>query len=118
MNKVFNLQSYFYELPETLIAQHPLKKRDHARLMIVDRKNQTLTHDTFNHIHHYLPNHATFVVNNSKVIPARLLGVKSDTGGQVEVFLLKALSDGYSFEALLKPLKKIHVGQKLDFGKG
>ncbi|MBF0489082.1 MAG: tRNA preQ1(34) S-adenosylmethionine ribosyltransferase-isomerase QueA [Candidatus Omnitrophica bacterium] len=117
MTNVFSLKSYFYELPENLIAQHPLKRRDQARLMIIDRKNQTIRQDTFNHIQKYLPSKTTFVVNNSKVIPARLLGFKTDTGGQVEVFLLKALEDGYSFEALLKPLKKIHVGQILDFGK-
>ncbi len=117
-NKVFDLNSYFYELPESLIAQHPLRKRDQARLMIIDRQKQQLVHDTFNHIHKYLPSQTSFVINNSKVIPARLLGVKSDTGGQVEVFLLKALNDEYSFEALLKPLKKINVGQTLDFGKG
>ncbi len=116
--KVFNLNSYFYELPENLIAQHPLKRRDQARLMIVDRKAKKITHDTFNHIHHYLPANTNFVVNNSKVIPARLLGIKPATGGQVEIFLLKALDDGYSFEALLKPLKKIQIGQTLDFGKG
>jgi S-adenosylmethionine:tRNA ribosyltransferase-isomerase len=118
MNKVFTLKSYSYELPEHLIAQHPIKKRDHARLMVIERKTKKITHDTFNHIDRYLPPKTTFVVNNSKVIPARLLGVKSDTGGQVEVFLLKALADGYSFEALLKPLKKIRLGQTLDFGKG
>jgi S-adenosylmethionine:tRNA ribosyltransferase-isomerase len=118
MNKVFDLNSYFYELPEDLIAQYPLKKRDLARLMIVDRRKQTLTHDTFNHIQKYLPPKTAFVINNSKVIPARLLGTKPDTKGQVEVFLLKVLSDGYSFEALLKPLKKIREGQLLDFGKG
>jgi len=118
MNDVFRLNSYYYDLPEALIAQHPIKQRDHARLMIINRQQQTITHDTFNHIHRYLPAQTNFVVNNSKVIPARLLGVKTDTGGQVEVFLLKALPDGYSFEALLKPLKKIHPGQTLDFGRG
>lgn len=118
MDNFFDLNSYFYELPEHLIAQHPLKKRDHARLLVVDRRSQQFTHDTFNRIHRYLPAQTTFVVNNSKVIPARLLGVKPDTGGQVEVFLLKSLEDGFCFEALLKPLKKIKEGQLLDFGKG
>ena len=86
--------------------------------MIIDRSNNKICHDYFSNINNYLPTKTTFVVNNSKVIAARLLGVKPDTGGGVEVFLLKALEDGYSFEALLKPLKKIYVGQVLDFGSG
>lgn len=118
MEKQFNLQSYFYDIPESLIAQYPLKKRDQARLMVLDRQKKTIKHDLFYNIDKYLPFQTVFVVNNSKVIAARLLGVKSDTGGQVEVFLLKDLEGGYSFEALLKPLKKIHVGQTLDFGSG
>ncbi len=118
MGKVFDLKSYFYELPEKLIAQYPLKRRDQARLMVVDRRQKRITHATFIQLGKYLPDRTVLAVNNSKVIPARLLGVKSDTKGQVEVFLLKALEDGQSFEALLKPLKKIHVGQPLDFGQG
>ncbi len=118
MNKFFNLQSYFYTLPENLIAQYPLKRRDQARLMIIDRAGHKITHDYFSNIGQYLDGKINFVVNNSKVMAARLLGVKSDTGGAVEVFLLKALENGYSFEALLKPLKKIHVGQELNFGSG
>lgn len=113
---VFDLDAYAYDLPEHLIAQYPLSRRDHARLMIIDRASKSIRHDTFNHIARYLPSKSTFVINNSRVIPARLLGVKKDTQGQVEVFLLKALNDGYSFEALLKPLKKINVGQTLCFG--
>ncbi len=118
MNKFFNLKSYSYDLPENLIAQYPLKKRDDAKLMILNRQEQTIGHDHFKNINNHLPSSTTFVINNSKVIAARLLGIKSDTGGQVEVFLLKALQDGYSFEALLKPLKKIRLGQILDFGSG
>src|SRR5689334_12322555 len=117
MDKVFHLNSYSYELPEHLISQYPSKKRDQARLLIVNRQTKKITHDTFDHIDRYLPAKTVFVVNNSKVIPARLLGVKSETGGQVEVFLLKVLKDGHSFEALLKPLKKLQVGQIIDFGK-
>ena len=118
MNKFLNLKSYYYELPENLIAQYPLKRRDQARLMVIDRRNNKITHDHFSNINNYLPVKTSFVINNSKVMAARLLGVKSDTGGAVEVFLLKPLEDGYSFEALLKPFKKIHVGQDLDFGSG
>ena len=118
MDRAFCLPSYFYKLPEGLIAQHPLTKRDDARLMVLDRKQKTITHERFSNLDRYLPKETHFVINNSKVIPARLLGVKRGTGGLVEVFLLKALEDGYSFEALLKPLKKINLGQVLDFGQG
>ncbi|MBI3602609.1 MAG: tRNA preQ1(34) S-adenosylmethionine ribosyltransferase-isomerase QueA [Candidatus Omnitrophica bacterium] len=120
-----SLQSYFYKLPESLIAQYPLPKRDQARLMVLDRRRQSIVHDVFAHINRYLPSMTTLVVNNSKVIPARLLARKVETHGtdlpagrQVEIFLLRALEDGYSFEALLKPLKKIRLGQTLDCGSG
>jgi S-adenosylmethionine:tRNA ribosyltransferase-isomerase len=113
----FKLQSYFYDLPEDLIAQEPVSRRDAARLLIIDRSNGSIRHDTFNHLNKYIPKHSHFVLNNSKVIPARLLG-KRATGGAVEIFLLNDLGDGYSFEALLKPLKKIREGESIDFGKG
>ena len=117
-NSTYRLESYFYDLPIERIAQYPLPKRDDAKLMVIDRQRGTITHDIFAHIGKYLPTHAAVVINNSKVIPARLLGRKSRTGGEVEVFLLKALDDGYTFEALLKPLKKIQENEVLDFGHG
>jgi len=116
-SNLFKLESYFYQLPEELIAQEPCVHRDHARLLIIDRKQGTIRHDTFNHLNKYLPVNAHFVVNNSKVIPARLLGHRS-TGGAVEVFLLNPLEDHYSFEVLLRPLKKIREGEMLNFGSG
>ncbi len=117
-NNIFNLEAYKYALPEELIAQYPASGRDQARLMVIDRKAQTIRHDVFAKIGNYLPAKAVFVLNNSKVIPARLLGQRAATGGEVEVFLLRALEDGYSFETLLKPLKKIRVDEPLDFGHG
>jgi S-adenosylmethionine:tRNA ribosyltransferase-isomerase len=117
-NNLFDLNSYGYELPEELIAQFPLSKRDDAKLMVINRKNGTITHDIFSNLNKHLPLSSLFIVNNSKVIPARLLGRKQKTGGEVEIFLLKALSDGYSFEALLRPLKKIREGEPLEFGEG
>ncbi len=114
-NNLFKLQSYYYQLPDELIAQEPLPDRDRARLLIIDRRQGTIRHDTFNHLNNYLPLNSHLVVNNSKVVPARLLGHRS-TGGAVEVFLLNALEDGYSFEVLLRPLKKICEGEKIDFG--
>jgi len=117
VNDTFRLQSYFYQLPEELIAQEPSSQRDHARLLIIDRAKGSISHDTFDHLNDYLPKDSHLVVNNSKVIPARLLGHRL-SGGSVEVFLLNALEDGYSFEALLKPLKKIREGEEIDFGRG
>ena len=116
MNKIYQLQSYFYQLPDELIAQEPVSKRDSARLLIINRVQGTITHDTFNHLNKYLPNDSHLVVNNSKVIPARLLGHRA-TGGEVEVFLLNSL-EGDSYEVLLRPLKKIREMEKIDFGAG
>ncbi len=113
----FDLNAYGYDLPEDLIAQYPCPQRDQARLLVLDRRTSTIRHDIFSNIGRYLPPKAVFVLNNSKVIPARLLGHRK-TGGEVEVFLLKPLSDGYSFDALLRPLKKIKENEILDFGKG
>jgi S-adenosylmethionine:tRNA ribosyltransferase-isomerase len=114
---IFKLQSYAYQLPDELIAQEPLRDRDMARLLIINRAKGTICHDTFNNLDDYLPKNSQLIVNNSKVIPARLLGNRS-TGGAVEIFLLNPLEDGYSFEALLRPLKKIREGEKISFGKG
>jgi len=116
-NDPFRLQSYFYQLPSELIAQEPCARRDQARLLIVDRRQGSIRHDTFDHLNKYLPLNSHLVVNNSKVIPARLLGHRS-TGGEVEIFLLNALKDGYSYEVLLRPLKKIREGETINFGKG
>ncbi len=117
-NDLFALNAYGTDVPEDLIAQYPCPDRDQARLMVLDRSAQTIRHGVFADIGQYLAPKTVFVVNNSKVIPARLLGRKVRTGGEVEVFLLKPLADGYSFEALLKPLKKVREGEVMDFGKG
>jgi len=114
---LYKLQSYFYQLPDELIAQEPSLERDAARLLIINRTKGTIIHDTFKNLNNYLPDNSQFVLNDSKVIPARLLGHRS-TGGAVEVFLLKAQEDGHSFEALIRPLKKINQGEVIDFGKG
>src|SRR6185503_4405314 len=109
-------EDFNYDLPEALIAQAPLKRRDQARLLIVHRKEQTLHHDTFANISQYLPQHSSLVVNDSKVIHARLLA-KRATGGAMEIFLLKQLEDG-SYKALLRPLKKLKVGEEILFDDG
>ncbi len=111
------LQDFNYELPSELIAQHPAAKRDEARLMVIDCATQTIRHDIFRNLKKYLPPKSLLVVNDSKVIPARLLGKKEKTGGEVEVFLLKKIDD-YSYEALLRPLKKIRENDPLVFAGG
>lgn len=111
------LSDFDYHLPETLIAQYPCAKRDESRLLVVNRQKGTIRHDVFCHIGTHLPAQALLVVNNSRVIPARLLGKKARSGGNVEVFLLKALG-GCLFEAMLRPLKKIRDGEPLEFAGG
>ena len=112
-----DLKEFAYDLPHNLIAQYPLARRDQARLMVINRADKTIRHDYFYNIGRYLPQQSVIVINNSKVIPARLLGRREKTGGQVEVFLLKQVDD-YSFETLLRPLKKIRIDETLDFGHG
>ncbi len=111
------LSDFQYDLPQDLVAQYPSSRRDDARLMVIDRFQQVIRHDIFRNIGRYLPRDSRLVVNNSKVVPARLLGKRQNFGGQVEVFLLKKLSSN-RYEALLKPLKKIKVGEPLEFPSG
>jgi len=112
------LNDFQYHLPEELIAQHPLHRRDQARLMVVDRARQMISHDVFANIARYLPEQSCLVLNDSKVVPARLLGKREGTGGRVEIFLLKKLADGYSYETLLKPLRRLKVDEKIIFNGG
>ena len=108
------LQDFEYRLPRELIAQYPLKEREKARLMIVDRKMQTIQHDIFGNITKYIPAESVLILNDSRVIPARLFG-KRETGGRVEIFLLKRLADGYSYETLIRPLKRLNTDEKIYF---
>jgi len=110
------LKDFGYDLPEELIAQEPSKKRDEARLLVVNRKRETLTHDHFYNLSQHIPAGVQLVLNNSKVIPARLLGVKERTGGKVEIFLLKNLG-GQRHEVLLRPQKKIRDGDIIRFSQ-
>ena len=110
-----NLKEFKYNLPEELIAQYPLTKRDQARLMIIDRKNNSISHDYFYNINSYLPENSSVVLNTSKVVPVRLLGNREDSGGSIEIFLLKKLPDGYCYEVLMKPLRRLNVGEKFYF---
>lgn len=112
---MMQLKNFSYDLPQHLIAQSPLRCRDEARLMVINRKTAEIRHDRFSRIGQYLPKNSVIVVNTSKVIPARLLGKKEETGGKVEIFLLKKLSDGYSFKVLMRPLSRIREGGKIIF---
>ena len=109
------LADFNYNLPEELIAQYPLAQREQARMMVIDRAAQSIIHDTFQNIDHYLPENTHLILNDSKVVPARLLGVKDQTGAQVEIFLLKQLDDGYSWEVLMRPMKRLREGSKVLF---
>ncbi|MCA9392628.1 MAG: tRNA preQ1(34) S-adenosylmethionine ribosyltransferase-isomerase QueA [Candidatus Omnitrophica bacterium] len=111
------LQDFAYELPDELIAQYPLKKREDARLMIVDRDSGEIHHDVFKNIGRHLPARSLLVLNNSKVVQARLYGEKESTGARIEVFLLNRLPDGYSYEVLMRPLKRLKNGDRIVFPK-
>jgi len=110
------LSNFAYTLPEELIAQYPLTRRDQARLMVVDRSTQTIRQDVFVNLDQYLPEKSHIVLNDSKVIPARLLGRRA-TGGRVEIFLLKEMEEGV-YETLLRPLKKLKEGEKVKIDGG
>lgn len=110
------VSEFNYELPEELIAQTPLEKRDESRLMILDRKNQTIEHKKFKDIIEFLKPGDVLVRNNTKVIPARLYGQK-ETGAKVEFLLLNNI-EGDIWESIVRPGNKLHVGTKVNFGEG
>ena len=111
------VDDFDYHLPEELIAQKPAEKRDHSRLMVVDRKNSTVEHRHFYDILEYLNEGDCLVMNNSKVIPARLFGVKKTTGAIIELLLTKRAGDN-EWEALARPGKRLKTGDIVDFAKG
>lgn len=106
---------YFYNLPEELIAQDPLLDRSSSRLMVLSKESGEIKHSVFTDLLEYLEPGDCMVLNNTKVMPARLFGIKEGTGAVVEVLLLKRLDD-HSFECLVKPGKKARVGCILHFG--
>lgn len=109
------LDLFDFDLPKELIAQHPLEKRDHSRLMVVDRKNDSVEHRHFFDIVDELDANDVLVMNNTKVIPARLVGIKDVTNALIEVLLLKEVKPRV-WEALTKPAKRVKVGTKITFG--
>ena len=112
-----DVKEFDYELPEELIAQDPLEDRSASRLMVLDKTTGEIRHDIVRHIIDELVPGDCLVINNTKVIPARLFGVKRDTGASIEVLLLKR-RDNNIWETLVKPGKKAKVGTVLDFGDG
>ena len=105
-----------YELPEELIAQTPMEKRDESRLMVLDRKEQTIEHKHFKDVIDYLEPGDVLVRNNTKVIPSRLYG-KKETGAKVEFLLLNNMEKDI-WECIVRPGNKLHVGAKVIFGDG
>lgn len=108
---------FYFDLPEELIAQDPLEDRSSSRLLMLDKESGAVEHHIFKEIIDYLKPGDCLVLNNTKVIPARLLGQKADTGANVEVLLLKR-HEGDVWETLVKPGKKCRPGAKLTFGDG
>ncbi len=112
-----NTSDFYYDLPKELIAQDPLEDRSSSRLLVLDRSSDTLLHRHFRDIGEYLSPGDVLVINNTKVIPARLLGEREDTHGHVEVLLLRRL-EADVWECLVKPGKKCRPGSRLSFGGG
>ena len=106
-----------YELPEELIAQTPLAKRDDSKLMILDRKTGEIKHEVFHNIINYLNKDDVLVLNDTKVMPARIIGEKTDTKAVIELLLLKNIQND-TWEVLAKPAKRIKVGTVISFGSG
>lgn len=110
------LKEFYYDLPENLIAQVPIAKRDESRLMVLNRNAQTIEHKIFKDIIDYLEPGDCLVRNNTKVIPARIYG-KKETGANVEFLLLNNI-EGDIWECIVRPGNKLHVGTKVIFGNG
>ena len=108
---------FYYDLPEELIAQDPLEDRTASRLLVLDRQTGTVEHKIFSDVIDYLNKGDCLVINNTRVIPARLIGEKEGTGGKVEVLLLKRRANDV-WETLVKPGKKLKPGAKITFGDG
>ncbi|MCY6958585.1 tRNA preQ1(34) S-adenosylmethionine ribosyltransferase-isomerase QueA [Clostridium brassicae] len=111
------VSDFDFYLPEELIAQHPAEKRDESRLMIIDRKTNEIEHKVFKNIVDYLKEGDCLVLNDTRVLPARLIGQKEGTGGKMEFLLLKRI-DKDKWEVLVKPGKRAKIGARFEFGQG
>ncbi len=110
----FKTSDFYYDLPEELIAQTPIKERDHSRLLVLDKKTGEIEHRHFYDVLEYLNKGDCLVINDTKVLPARLYGTKKDTGAVIEILLLKRL-DANRWEILVKPGKKARTGAEIIF---
>ena len=106
-----------YYLPEELIAQVPIKDRDTSRLMVLDKETGNIKHEVFHNIIDYLDKDDVLVLNDTKVLPARLFGIKEDTEAHIEILLLKNIQDN-DWECLVKPAKRVKEGTVISFGEG
>ncbi len=111
------LTDYDYDLPEALIAQQPCPQRDGSRLMVLDREARKIHHTQFSRIGEFLPTRSLLALNNTKVIPARLIGWKVQTGGKIEVLLTRQKGT-HTWEALIKPGRRVTHGTRITFGEG
>lgn len=111
------VEDFNYNLPEELIAQTPLEKRDSSRLLVLDKKTGRVEHKTFTNIIDYLEPGDTLVLNDTKVLPARLIGQKEETNAVIEILLLKNIKED-DWECLVKPARRIKVGTIVSFGNG
>jgi S-adenosylmethionine:tRNA ribosyltransferase-isomerase len=114
---MLKIDLFDFNLPESLIAQTPLLNRSDSRLMVLDKKTGGLTHTVFRNITEYLNPGDCLVLNDTKVLPARLYGVKAETGANIEVLLLKQL-ENEEWETLVKPAKRVKAGTEIIFGEG
>ncbi|RIP34148.1 tRNA preQ1(34) S-adenosylmethionine ribosyltransferase-isomerase QueA [Staphylococcus gallinarum] len=112
-----DIEAFDYHLPESLIAQTPLKNRDESRLLVLGKDSGEVEHRHFKNVIEYLNDGDTLVLNDTRVMPARLFGLKEDTGAKVEMLMLTQI-EGNDWEVLLKPAKRIKIGNKLSFGEG
>src|SRR5210317_1404605 len=112
------LSNFQFDLPNALLAQRPAADRDESRLMVLNRKEETIEHHTFKDVIDYFDEGDVMVLNNTKVFPARLYGNKEKTGARIEVFLLRELNEEQRlWDVLLDPARKIRIGNKLYFGE-
>lgn len=116
-DEIMKTSDFDYYLPPELIAQHPAEPRDSSRLMVIHRDTGAFEHRRFFDLPEYLKEGDVMVLNDSRVIPARLFGVKTGSGGKVEILLLKRLGNG-TWEALLKPGKRVKDGAEIEIGRG
>lgn len=114
---ILQVKDFYYDLPEGLIAQQPLDQRDMSRLMILDRTNGSIRHELFRNVVGYFRPGDCLVLNDTRVIPARLIGCRQDTGGKMEFVLLKRIQRD-QWEVLVKPGRRAKLGTRFTFGNG